>query len=79
MVPQSSSPGSWRFISDLSNQLGGSVNYIVPKLETSVNYVGIDEAIDALGRGALMAKFDLAHAYRLIIIHPDDRCLLGMK
>jgi hypothetical protein len=31
-----------------------------------------------LGRGALMAKFDLKSAYRNIPVHPDDRWLLGM-
>ena len=31
-----------------------------------------------LGKGALMAKFDLKAAYRNVPVHPDDRWLLGM-
>ena len=33
----------------------------------------------ARGRGTLMAKFDVASAYRNVTIHPDDRPLLGMQ
>ena len=33
----------------------------------------------ALGRGTLMAKFDVASAYPNVAIHPDDRPLLGMQ
>ena len=33
----------------------------------------------ARGRGTLMAKFDVASAYRNMAIHPDDRPLLGMQ
>ena len=32
-----------------------------------------------LGRGAKLAKQDIAKAYRVVPIHPDDRCPLGMK
>ena len=31
-----------------------------------------------MGRGSLMAKFDLKAAYRNVPVHPDDRWLLGM-
>ena len=30
-------------------------------------------------RGTLMAKFDVASAYRNVAIHPNDRPLLGMQ
>ena len=33
----------------------------------------------ARGRGTLMAKFDVASAYRNVAIHPQDRPLLGMR
>ena len=42
----------------------------------------IDEFIDSFmvgGQGALMAKFDVATAYRNIAVHPEDRYLWGMK
>lgn len=32
-----------------------------------------------LGRGALLAKFDLKSAYRNVPVHPVDRWLLGME
>ena len=35
--------------------------------------------VSRLGRGALMAKFDVEAAYRNIPVHPYDRFLLGMK
>ncbi|CAB4028379.1 Hypothetical predicted protein, partial [Paramuricea clavata] len=48
----------------------------------SLQYVKVDDAIRALvdmDPWALMAKFDVQTAYRNILIHPDDRYLLGMK
>ncbi len=35
--------------------------------------------VSQLGRGALMAKFDVESAYRNVPVHPSDRYLLGMK
>ena len=32
-----------------------------------------------LGKGALLAKLDIQHAYRIVPVHPDDRHLLGMS
>ena len=32
-----------------------------------------------LGRGSLMAKFDMQNAYRIVPVHTEDRQLLGMK
>ena len=32
-----------------------------------------------LGPGALMAKIDIKSAYRVVPVHPQDRCLLGMQ
>ena len=32
-----------------------------------------------LGRGTVLAKFDIQGAYRLVPVHPVDRVLLGMK
>ena len=36
-------------------------------------------ALSRLGKGALMAKFDVESAYRNVPVHPSDRHLLGMK
>ena len=48
----------------------------------SVHYSGIDEAVAVvcrLGRGCHLAKTDLKSAYHIILVHPDDRPLLGIK
>ena len=34
--------------------------------------------IRRLGRGIMLAKFDIASAYRMVPVHPVDRLLLGM-
>jgi len=39
----------------------------------------VARAAQSLGKGALLAKIDIKSAYRLIPIHPDDRCLLGFE
>ena len=35
--------------------------------------------IMSFGRGALLAKFDVESAYHIVLVHPDDRYLLGMQ
>ena len=47
-----------------------------------MHYTSVDEAakrVMALGKGAVLAKFDVESAYRTIPVHPSDRQLLGMK
>ena len=69
-------------ILDLSSPAGYSVNDGIPKDTFSVQYMQVDDIINAvveLGRGALIAKFDIQNAYRIVPIHPDDRHLLGMQ
>ena len=66
---------------DLSSPEGHSVNVGIPKPPFSVKYVTVYsfiEGIMARGRGTLMAKFDVASAYRNVAVHPQDRPLLGM-
>ena len=67
---------------DLSSPEGHSVNDGIPKRQFGVQYVSIDAFIDgimSLGRGTLMAKFDVASAYQKVAIHPDDLPLLGIQ
>ena len=81
VIPKNNQPGKWRLILDLSSPEGHSVNDGIPKPPFTVQYVSVDafiEGIMVLGRGTLMAKFDVASAYRNVAIHPDDRPLLGM-
>ena len=82
VIPKNNQPGKWRLILDLSSPVGHSVNDGIPKPPFTVQYVSVDaviEGIMARGRGTLMAKFDVASAYRNVAIHPDDRPLLGMQ
>ncbi len=72
----------WRLILDLSYPSGSSVNDGISRELSSLHYVSIDTAVRRileLGRGALLAKVDIAHAYRNVPVHPDDRQLLGMQ
>ena len=48
----------------------------------SLAYASIDDAattILRLGRFTKQAKLDIASAYRMVPVHPDDRLLLGMR
>ena len=81
VIPKST-PGKWRIIVDLSFPEGGSVNDGIDKDMCSLSYVRVDDVaakVVSMGRGALMAKFDLRSAYRNIPVHPDDRWLLGTE
>ena len=82
VIPKNNQPGKWHLILDLPSPEGQSINDSIPKLTFTVQYVSVDAFIDGimtLGQGTLMAKFDVAIAYRNVAIHPDDRPLLGMK
>lgn len=65
-------------ITDLLSPEGASVNDGIDPCLCSVNYISVDDAVSTvigLGRGALLAKFDLESAYRLVPVHPQDRLL----
>ncbi len=70
-------------IHDLSALFGGlSVNSHIPKEAGTVSYDTVDEAISLIqhiGPGAVLAKTDIAHAYKLIPIHPHDVPALGLR
>lgn len=72
-------PDSWRLILDLSAPAGRSVNDGIPRDDYSVQYTPFDRIlrmIATFGRGALIAKVDLRHAFRQCPVHPDDWPLL---
>ena len=82
VIPKPHQPGKWRLITDLSSPKGESVNNGVDRQWCSVSYASVDDAVQCimrLGRGALLAKFDIASAYRAIPVHPIDRLLLGVR
>ena len=72
-------PDSWWLILDLSAPAGHSVNDGIPAEHGAVQYAKFDQIIRMiahLGRGALIAKVDLKHAFRQCPVHPDDWPLL---
>ena len=81
VIPKKHQPGKWHLILDLSSPDGDSVNDGIRKDPFTVQYMKVDAIIDrimSLGRGTLLAKFDMESAYRIITIHPNDRYLFGM-
>ena len=81
-IPKGNQTGKWCLILDLSSPAGTSVNDGIEKGLCSIQYTSFDDAIDAVvtvGPGALLAKIDVKEAYRNILVHSDDRHLLGMS
>lgn len=81
VIPKPHQPGKWRLITDLSSPKGASVNDGISSALCSLSYKSVDDAVCTvarLGLGAWLAKFDIASAYRLVSVHPQDRLLLGM-
>ena len=82
VIPKKGQPGKWRLIVDLSSPWGASVNDGISADEFTLHYITVDQiirSVSRLGKGALMAKFDVESAYRNVPVHPYDRHLLGMK
>ena len=73
--------GSWRIIMDLSSPRGSSINDFISKEDYTLHYATFDQAlalVSSFGTGALMAKLDLKHAFRICPVSPSDWDLLGM-
>ena len=82
VIPKAGQPGKWRLNLDLSSPHGRSVNDGIDPEQFSLQYIKFDEVVamvTKLGRGALMAKFDVQSAYRNVAVLPSQRHLLGMK
>ena len=82
VIPKPQQPGKWRLIMDLSFPERSSVNDRIPLQLCSMSYTSVDNAVSMalnIGRGVVLAKFDLESAYWLIPVHPADHLLLGMK
>ncbi|XP_055346824.1 uncharacterized protein LOC129594230 isoform X1 [Paramacrobiotus metropolitanus] len=78
VVPKKTS--GFRIILDLSRPVGQSVNDYIDKATFSLSFCSVDDAIALLkrfGKGALMAKQDIKHAFRLIPVRREDWHLLG--
>lgn len=74
VIPKNSQPGKWRLILDLSLPQGHSVNDGIPKSPFSIQYVTVYCKLLSMalcpGSRTLMAKFDVASAYRIVAVHP---------
>jgi len=82
VIPKKNKPGKWRLILDLSSPADHSVNDGISKEACSLSYISVDDVAACVvmaGRGAMLAKLDIKHAYRNIPVHPHDRWLLGMS
>ena len=82
IIPKKNKPGKCRLIVDLSSPEGASVNDGVNKELCSLSYTSVDVIagkVVELGQGTLLAKMDIKQAYRMILVHPEDRHLLGMR
>ena len=72
--------GSYRLIIDLSSPPGRSINDGVLKNDHSVVFSRFDDAVTMvqhLGKGAIMAKIDIKHAFRICPVRPEDYECLG--
>ena len=81
VIPKANQAGKWRLILDLSSPKDSSVNDGIQGELCSLVYISTDDAVEKameLGKGALLAKVDVEHAYRNIPVHPDDRSLIAM-
>ena len=82
VIPKKHQPGKWRLILNLFSPHGHSVNDGIRKDPFTVQYMKVDDTIDGirpLGRGTLLAEFDVESAYRIISVHHNDLYLLGMQ
>lgn len=74
-----------RLIVDLSSPHSGpnpSINDLIDKEQCSLSYVRIDDAIKAIqqyGQGAILCKFDIKDAFKLLPIHPSQWHLFCVK
>ena len=44
-----------------------------------MHYLSAVKRVVELGRGAMMAKVDIQHAYKNVPVHPEDRHMLGVR
>lgn len=82
LIPKPHQPGKWRLIVDLSSPNRASVNDAIDPKLCHMRYTSVLEAasiVQHLGKGTLLAKLDLLHAYRNVPVHADDHPLLGVK
>ena len=81
LVPKAQT-NKWRLIVDLSSPAGHSVNDGIDPILCSLRYASVDEAVaevKKLGRDTQLVKLDIKDAYRIVLVHPADYHLLGIR
>ena len=81
VIEKPNQPKNYRFIPDLSSPEGFSVNDSIDPELCSLSYPTLDKTASEnvkLGRNARLAKVDIEHAYRSVLVNTDDCPLLGM-
>jgi len=81
LVPKKET-GKFRLIQHLSWPEGNSINDFIDPDKCAVKYARFDDAVRLVqnaGSHCLMGKCDIASAFRLLPVHPDDHELLGFK
>lgn len=74
-------PNAYRLIHHLSFPDRGSLNYATDKVDASVSYASLEDAITLIrrfGPGALIAKADVKSAFRLLPVAPSGFNSLGI-
>ena len=81
-IREKKTPGRYRLIHDLSFPYNdNSINHNIPNNSKKVKYATVNDAIQLLlaqPHGAFSCKIDIADAFRLIPITPNDYPKLGM-
>ena len=73
--------GGVRLIMHLSAPAGRSINDGIKNSDFSFQMISVDTVADHVmrtGKGALLCKVDIKHAFRLCPVHPNDWPLLGI-
>ncbi len=82
-IREKSEKGKYRLLHNLSYPYDeNSLNYNIPKSESTVKYQSIDDALcimRKLGKGCYLAKSDISEAFRLLPLHPSQYHLMGFK
>ena len=79
VIPKGHNTGKWCLLSFPNGQ---SMNDGIDSALCSLHYTTVEDVakiIAEVGNGALLAKFDIETAYRLILVHPQDRPLQAMR
>ena len=81
IIPKNYQQDKW-FIKDLSHLSGNCVNDGIPSQLCSLTYMTLDNTILnnlKSGTNTILAKIDIKSAFRLLLVHPVDQYLLGMR